>query len=155
MCEQSVVVTDSEGTDAKEIPFNPQWLGCFASGDGSFMIQIEHKGGKSFPRLIFLLTQHIRDEKLMVRLITYLGCGGVSQNSKSTSAVKFRVSKFTDIYEMIIPLLRENLVLGVKSKDFDVWCTAAEIHKSKGHLTPEGLDKINQLKANMNKSREN
>ncbi|GAA5129033.1 hypothetical protein GCM10023339_57690 [Alloalcanivorax gelatiniphagus] len=119
MSEQSVAVTDSEGIDTKEIPFNPQWLGGFASGDGSFMIQIEHKGGKSFPRLIFLLTQHIRDEKLMIRLISYLGCGGVSQNSKSSSAVKLRVTKFTDIYGKIIPLLRENLVLGVKSKDFE------------------------------------
>lgn len=57
--EQSVVVTDSEEIDTKEIPFNPQWLGGFALGDGSFMIQIEHKGGGSFPRLVFLLTQHM------------------------------------------------------------------------------------------------
>lgn len=75
----------------------------------------------------------------MIRLISYLGCGGVSQNSKSTSAVKFRLIKFTGIYEKIISLLRENLIQGVKSKDFEDWCTAAKIIKSKGYLTKKGV----------------
>jgi len=88
----------------EKVTFNPQWLGGFVSGDGSFMIQVEKKYGKYFPRLIFQLTQHSCDTVLMVNLTSYLGCGGVSKNSESTSAVKLRVTKFSDISTKIIPL---------------------------------------------------
>jgi len=138
----------------EKVSFHPQWLGGFVSGDGSFMIQIEKKDGKYFPRLIFQLTQHSCDTELMVNLTSYLGCGGVSKNSESTSAVKLRVTKFSDICTKIIPLFQGNLILGVKSKDFADWCIAADIIKNKGHLTQAGLDKIQELKANMNKERD-
>nr|YP_009262064.1 LAGLIDADG endonuclease [Chrysoporthe austroafricana]AMX22139.1 LAGLIDADG endonuclease [Chrysoporthe austroafricana] len=143
---------------SEEVSFNSQWLGGFTSGDGSFMVQLEPNKSKlkKSPRLVFSLTQHSRDEELMKKLIHYLDCGGVSKNSKNSSAVKFRVTKFIDICEKIIPLfLRENLIVGIKSKDFADWCKVAEIMKSKGHLTQEGIDKIILLKGNMNKARVN
>ena len=44
-------------------------------------------------------------------------------------------------------------LLGVKSKDFSDFCIMANLIKDKAHLTQEGLNKIRQIKAGMNKGR--
>jgi hypothetical protein len=43
----------------------------------------------------------------------------------------------------------------VKSKDFEDWVKAADIIRSKAHLTKEGLEQIRVIKDGMNRSREN
>lgn len=139
-----------------EIPFNPQWLAGFTSGDGNFSIGL-HSNTVNLgltPRLIFQLTQHSRDEELLIRLSTWLGCGAVRKSSQGLVVI-FSIQKFADIESKIIPLFRENLIRGVKAEDFKDWCNAAEIIQSKGHLTKGGLDQIVALRAGMNKSRIN
>ena len=37
--------------------------------------------------------------------------------------------------------------------DFNDWCKVAELIESKSHLTEEGLEKIREIKSNMNKGR--
>jgi len=53
----------------------------------------------------------------MNSLISYLGCGNIKHNKKYYW-LKFIVSKFSDIDEKIIPIFKENKILGIKSKDF-------------------------------------
>ena len=43
----------------------------------------------------------------------------------------------------------------MKSKDFKDWAKIAEIINSKAHLTKEGLEQIQFIKAGMNRGREN
>jgi hypothetical protein len=52
----------------------------------------------------------------MKSLITYLGCGRIEENSK-TSMSYFVVSKFNDITEIIIPFFEKYPIQGVKSLD--------------------------------------
>ena len=75
------------------------------------------------------------------------------RSSNGRQAVEFTVQNFSEILERIIPLLRDNPILGIKALDFADWSAAGEIMKVKGHLTQEGLDKICQLKALMNQER--
>lgn len=42
-------------------------------------------------------------------------------------------------------------MVGVKAKDFEAFCKAAEIMKVKGHTTESGLEEIHLIKAGMNK----
>ena len=56
------------------LPINPQWLAGFVSGEGCFFVGIiklstHHHGFQV--RLKFKLTQHIRDEELLISLVTY------------------------------------------------------------------------------------
>jgi hypothetical protein len=44
-------------------------------------------------------------------------------------------------------------ILGVKSLDFEAFCEAAEIVRSKRHSTLEGIEKLTQIKNTMNKQR--
>ena len=98
-------------------------------------------------QLIFKLTQHVRDEQLMISLIENLKCGHVSNNRDT---LDFKVTKFEDITEKIIPFFSKYPILGVKLKDFYVFCKVAEMMKGKLHLTEEGLKQIKKIKAEMN-----
>ena len=44
-------------------------------------------------------------------------------------------------------------MLGGKALDFANFCKVAELMKNKSHLTPEGLEEIRKIKAQMNKAR--
>lgn len=87
------------------LPFNPQWLAGFTSGDGNFTVGLYSNTVilGLIPRLLFKLTQHSRDEELLIRLCTWLGCGTVRKVSQS-SVVILSVQKFAEIESKIIPL---------------------------------------------------
>lgn len=126
------------------------WLAGFTAAEGCFMINIT-KLEKGFQvKLIFIISQHERDKELLAGFVDYLGCGGVYKNK---DIFEYRVSKFSDIEDKIIPFLKNYPLKGVKSLDFDDWCLVAKIMKDKKHLTPEGLEQIKQIKDRMNKQR--
>ena len=130
---------------------DPYWLAGFIAAEGCFMINIT-KLAKGFQvKLLFIISQHERDKELLVNFRDYLGCGGVYKNKDTFD---YRVSKFSDIKDKIIPFLKNYTLKGVKSEDFDDWCLVARIMENKKHLTPpEGLKEIKQIKARMNTQR--
>ena len=132
---------------------DPQWLAGFTDGEGSFIINIKasktHSVGFQVT-LVFVIGQHKRDEKLLKLLIEYFDCGNIFKNR---DAFDFRVTKFKDIWEKIIPFFKKYPIVGVKAIDFVYWCKAAELMKNKMHLTAEGLEEICKIKAGMNRNR--
>ena len=66
--------------------------------------------------LRFIITQHGRDEQLMRSLVKYLDCGNIIKNG---NAFDFRVTKFNDIQNKIIPFFQKYPIQGVKALDFD------------------------------------
>lgn len=131
---------------------NPQWLAGFTSGEGSFLINT-FKGTTKVGvavRLTFQLSQHVQDERLLRSLIGYLDCGAVYEDRE---ILVFKVTKFEDLTDKIIPFFTKYPVLGVKALDFVDFCRVAELMKQKKHLTKEGLDQIRQIKESMNKGR--
>ena len=81
---------------------DPNWLAGFTSAEGCFSINLlkspDHRL-KERIKLIFQLSQHSRDEQLMVSLINYLDCGNVIKNRESNN---FKVTKFWDIQNKIV-----------------------------------------------------
>ena len=132
---------------------HPQWVAGFTSGDGSFKVSIResklHKAG-SRVALIFVLTQHIRDELLLKSLTAFFECG---QTYSYKEYIEFRCQSFKDIYEKILPFFSEYRILGIKAQDFEDWAKVAEMIQTKVHLTTEGLDKIREIRIGMNKGR--
>lgn len=63
------------------------------------------------------------------------------------------VTKFSDIYEKIIPFFQKYPIVGVKALDYADFCKAAELMKIKAHLTASGLEQIGQLKTGINRGR--
>jgi hypothetical protein len=124
----------------------------FTSAEGCFMILIMNtKRSKGvIVEFIFQLVQHSRDEQLMRSLVKYFDGGFVT---KYKDAYYYRIRKFDDIKNKIIPFFDKHPVHGVKKLNYLDFCKAAELMNNKAHLTEEGLDLIRQIKANMNKGR--
>ena len=103
-------------------------------------------------KLRFTVSQHIHDTQLMKHLMVYLECGKYYV-SEGYDFGDFVVTRFEDIYEKIIPFFKKYPIEGVKALDFSDFCEAAELMKNKEHLTQEGLEKIKNIKARMNRNR--
>ena len=126
----------------------------FTEGEGCFLINLQNSPRnklKERVKLTFSLTQHLRDEALTRSLIKYFHCGNVYKNRET---FEYRVTKFSDIENKIIPFYKKYPILGVKLKDFEDFCKAAELMKNKAHVTKDGLEKIRKIKAVMNTGRE-
>lgn len=134
---------------------DPHWLAGFISAEGSFFLNI-YKAKTNLGvgvKLVFRITQHIRDDSLMRSIILYLGCGKVYPKT-SKEAVDFMVTGFSDITNKVLPFLYKYPVLGNKSEDFKDFARIAELMKDKKHLTKDGLEEILKIKAGMNTGRE-
>jgi len=87
----------------------------------------------------------------MESIVKYLDCGKV-YNRNSTPAVDFRVYNLDTVSSKVIPFFLEYKLQSVKSLDFDLFREACVLLLNGEHRTPSGLEKINNLKSNMNKS---
>ena len=102
-------------------------------------------------KLAFELAQHSRDEQLVKSFMNFLNCGKFIKKNKEI--FNYRVVKFSDLDEKIIPFLKKYQIEGVKSKDFIDFCEIALLMKNKVHLTQDGLEQIRKIKAGMNTGR--
>ena len=108
---------------------------------------------KTYVELIFCISQHVRDEPLLQSFIQYFDCGKVII-VKNGTVVDFRVRKFREIWEKIIPFFKKHRIHGVKAQDFEDWCKVAELMEQKKHLTTAGLNQIKKkIKVGMNTGR--
>ena len=133
---------------------NLDWLAGFTSAEDCFMVKI--KASQTITgyavHLEFQVTQHMRDEQLIRSLIKYFECGNIQKNAENFD---FRVIKITDITTKIIPFFKKHHIQGVKAWDFSDFCKVAEMMEKREHLTAEGLEKIREIKAGMNRGRNN
>lgn len=94
----------------QQIP-HPNWMAGSTSGEGSFIVDIlkskTTKLGEQV-KLVYKLTQHNRDEQLMRSLIQYFDCGGVHTY---IDILEFKVTRFTDIVNKIIPFFKKKIRL--------------------------------------------
>lgn len=110
-----------------------EWLIGFTEAEGCFQIITQKiNNNKLSVSLRFSITQHSRDESLISSIAEHLNCGRLSSSRKETYYI---VSTFSDIYNIIIPMFNEYPLLGAKQQDFIHFVKAAELIKSKGHLT--------------------
>jgi hypothetical protein len=128
-------------------------LAGFTSGDGSFIVNI-YKTPRSRlnmeVKLEYKVTQDLRDTVLLESLVSYFNCGGITRRP---TAIDFRVTRFSDLVDIILPFFDKYNIEGVKAKDYMDFKLAVEIVKQKGHLTREGLEKIQTIKMGMNTGR--
>lgn len=133
---------------------HPEWVAGFASGECCFMIKVlkspNFKIGFQV-QICFQLTQHNRDYLLMKRIMEYLDSDGNLNRSKEV--VEYRIYKYSDLRDKIIPFFEKHPVRGVKHLDYLDWVRVVELITKKAHLTVDGLDEIRQIKAGMNKGR--
>jgi hypothetical protein len=92
------------------------------SGEGSLYVRIRksstHQIGFQV-ELILQMTQHTRDEQLLLSLIDYFGCGRYRLRKGGLScAGDFIVSRLLDLTEKIIPFFDKYPVIGGEKGKF-------------------------------------
>lgn len=128
------------------------WIIGFIEAEGSFQVITQNVNSKTNISLRLSITQHVRDEVLLNNIVTYLNCGRYYKSTTRNEG-QYLVTVFSDIYEKIIPLLKEYPLLGIKKEDYLDFVEIAELIKSKDHLTEQGIQKIKEIQNNMNKRR--
>jgi len=101
---------------------------------------------------LFKITQHFRDEELLIAIKEYFNCG-YCYLRKTENTMDYKVTKFSDINEIIIPFFINNPGLGVKFLDFKDWCLVSEMVRKKEHLLDKGAIKIIEIQKGMNRGR--
>lgn len=133
------------------------WLAGFVDGEGYFyvksLINKKYTTGYNIS-LVFSITQHARDKVLLTKFIDLLGCGKIDKSLSRPNEVNYRVNRFSDIKDKIIPFFQKYPLQGIKFRDYLDFIKVSDIVAVKSHLTPEGIKKINSLKSGMNRSRE-
>lgn len=123
-------------------------------GEACFYISI-YKSQKSKTgftvQLVFKVTQHSRDAKLLKHIAEYLSCGRVEYRKEE--ACDYTVTAFNDIKDKIIPLFIKCPLLGSKALNFKYFKKVVEIMENKKHLTKKGINDIRVIKENMNTGR--
>lgn len=132
---------------------DPHWLAGFTSAEGCLECETRksktHKIGYQI-LLRFRISQHSRDAELINSLIKYLNCGKVYSQQ---DLVKFVVTKYSEIINIIIPFFNKYPIQGVKSMYYADFCKIALLMKYQAHFTASGLDQIIKIKSEMNRGR--
>lgn len=71
--------------------------------------------------------------------------------NQSDNTYKFKVSNIEELYNVIIPFFKKYNLLTQKKADFVLFTQIISIIKRKDHLTTEGLQRIVNLKVNLNR----
>jgi LAGLIDADG endonuclease len=86
----------------------------------------------------------------MKLIINYLNCGRLF---KIGTCFDLRVSKFSNVINKIIPFFEKYPIKGVKYLDYLDFYKVVKLMSEGIHLTNEGLEQIDLIKAKMNKGR--
>ena len=126
-----------------------QWIAGFTSAEGNFSVSLD-KG--VFKSLLFKITQHEKDEVLLIAIKEYFNCGYCYLRNND-NIMDFKVTKFSDINQIIIPFFIKNPILGLKSLDFNDWCLASDIVTNREHKSEKGILRIFEIQKGMNRGR--
>jgi hypothetical protein len=124
----------------------------FCDGEASFQISITKNKSLKLGFIVraqFTIRLHSRDLPLLLQIKEFFGCGIIVKN-EIQNEISFRVNSLKDLTNIIIPHFSKYSLLGKKAADFYLFKQVTELMKNKAHLTTEGLQKIINIKANMN-----
>lgn len=147
------------------------WVTGFVDAEGCFRISIiknkNYKGnpwspslysennglGNSMPlsvRLYFQIGLHLKDEKILKLIQSTLGVGKIYRSKTRLDYVELQVSSFKDM-SAIIKFFGKYPLITQKWADYLLFKKAYELILNKQHLTIEGLNKLVEIKALINK----
>lgn len=133
---------------------NPWWITGFVDAEGSFGINTTTTdSGMLKASLQFKVSQNAPNRTVLEGLIDYFGAGRVNIDKSTTNTLKFQIQDLPSIREKVSSHFEKYPLRTSKGLDYQNWLQAMEIIADKKHLTPEGKEKILDLKTIMNNSR--
>ena len=104
--------------------------------------------------LIFEIHQHVIDVDLLKAMSVFLGCGQVEVGRKTGSSdtwvYRLRISKQTDIFNILLPILQsQTMMLNKRAHDMRLFIKICEIVKIREHITEQGQITIGTLSSQL------
>lgn len=137
--------------NVKKIP--PQigyYLAGFTDGEGSFNVVFRPRDDYNLPwkvSLCFNISQ--RDRVILTLFKRYLKCGTIRQ--REDGVWYYEVNNLNAILENVIPFFeRFGFLSARKKRDFSKFRQIAELMRSEQHLSKEGIEKILEIRRDMN-----
>ena len=133
---------------------NAQWVVGFVDGEGCFHIGINQNRTMKLEIQVlpeFTVVQHEVDQHVLYALKTYFRCGVVRTNHGTKLC--YRVRGHQNLLQRIIPFFEKHQLKTRKRIDFAKFRKVVLLMEKGEHLTPEGLEKIHQIKRTMNSTK--
>jgi hypothetical protein len=131
---------------------NPNYITGFVDGEGSFIVKILKRSRLKVGfevQLCFQITSHPKDRALLDSIRDYFGGIG-SIHKEGSGCLQYRVSSNKDL-NLIIKHFEKFPLITKKYADYLLFKSILEICNLKEHLTHEGINKIVNIRASMNK----
>lgn len=137
-----------------EFKLNPWFVTGFADAEGCFTVTFQKnlrvKNGYSItPR--FKISLHSKDLQLLEQLKTFFGVGSIQSTGKNRDSFEYIVKSLKELNKVIIPHFDKYPLVTHKKADFELFKLVIANIVKKEHLSDEGLLRIVNLKASINK----
>ena len=126
------------------------YLAGFADGEGSFNVSFRKRDDYKAPWKVSLCFNISQKEKVILTLFKrYIGCGTMRQ--RQDGIWYYEVNNLNAIRSNVIPFFKKFHFLSAKKKrDFSKFCQLAELFGRNEHLTKEGIQRILDIRREMN-----
>lgn len=145
--------TNSSNLQGGVTTLNPNFVSGLIDAEGSFVVTIlkrsDYKLGWSVQARL-QIKLHEMDRDLLLSVQEFFGGIGYISKINNRSAVEFRVSKISDIVNVIIPHLEKYSLKTNKKTDFSIFSSIIKLLLENKHKTPEGLQEIINYRAGLN-----
>lgn len=132
---------------------NPAWVTGFIDGEGTFYVGLQPKLDIATGyqvMLQFTITQHIRDQVLIAKLVEFFNCGYLIKDS--STKIQFRIRNF-DHLSILFELLDSYPLQTQKALDAQAFRQVYVIMLNKEHLASKGIRDIQIIKTSINRGR--
>ena len=131
---------------------DPEWITGFVDGEGCFHVSVNENetmkcGYQVLPE--FTVVQHERDVAVLHALKAHFGCGVVRKNHGDRMA--YRVRALDHLLDRIVPFFVKYPLKTRKRTDFEKFRDVLLVMKEGGHLNGDGVERIRDITARMNR----
>jgi len=143
----------SEGSVTSQPKFNPWFVTGLIDGEGSFTVTIYKSKNYSLGWAVqssFQIELNQQDLSLLKILQEFFGGVGRIIKNKTNNSFIYRVTKLSDLINVIFPHFEKYPLLTQKGADLFLLKKVVEVMNSKEHLKIVGLQNIVNIRASMN-----
>ena len=157
--KSAVSVVAAKSGEGALLPLSGWYVSGFVDGEGSFVFffspRKDIKLGEEL-NLDFQIELHHEDREILQRIQLTLGCGHINElNYKRYPSwsphVKYRVGKIDDLYHKLCPFFTKYPLQAKKRRNFEIFKEAVAIKYQKLHLAKEGMERLKELRCQIEK----
>ena len=130
------------------------YLAGFADGEGSFNVSLRKRKDHTMGwQVVLTFNVSQKESYILSQFKKHLGCGRLQQR-KDDGLFMYSVSNPLSIQEKVIPFFKKyNFLSQTKKRNFSIFCQIAKLVFQKEHLNKNGLNKIIELREELNKGK--